>query len=129
MATLDAVRLSADGWMRALGADLWDQVMRVRVESLQWSLAQELLLRGETVAIDWGVWSREERDRLRGWCRDHGVAVELRVLDAPMDELWRRVDARNGAPGETTITREHLEMFARELYERPTPEELELFDR
>lgn len=128
MATLDAVCLSADGWMRALGADLWDQAMRAKVESLQWSLAKELLLRGETVAVDWGMWSRAERDRLRGWCREHAVAVELRVLDAPIEELWRRVDARNGGPGETTITRGHLEMFARDLFDAPPPEEQALFD-
>ena len=128
METLDAVGLSADGWMRALGADLWDQATRGRVEALQWELAQELVLRGETVAVDWGVWSRRERDRLRTWCRDHDVEVELIFLDEPMEVLWQRVDARNGGPGETTITREHLEMFARELFDRPTGEELDLFD-
>jgi len=102
--------------------------MRGRVEALQWTLAQELVLRGETVALDWGVWSRAERDQIRTWCREHGAGVELRFLDEPMDVLWARVDARNGGPGETTITREHLEMFDRDLFERPTPEELALFD-
>ena len=39
--------------------------MRARVESLQWSLAQDLLRAGATVIIEWGTWAREERDVLR----------------------------------------------------------------
>ena len=59
------VRLSADEWMNALAVNLWDEQMRARIESLQWTLAEQLLSHGQTVIIEWGTWARTERDALR----------------------------------------------------------------
>ena len=59
------VRFCPDDWMTALGIDLFDQETRGKVEALQWELAQELLVLGQTVIIEWGVWSRSERDVVR----------------------------------------------------------------
>jgi hypothetical protein len=53
-----------------------------------------------------------------------GVAVELRYLDAPIDELVRRIETRNDKAG---ITRANLEEW-QHVIEVPTPAELELFD-
>ena len=39
----------------------------------------------------------------------------------------RRLEIRNSQPGETEITRAHIEEWA-EVVEVPTPEERELFD-
>ena len=124
-----AVRMCPDEWLDALGIDLWDEDARTRVEALQWSLTLDLVRQGVTVVIEWGLWSRAERDVARAQARAAGAAIELRFLDVPLDELWWRLDARNALPavGWTAIDRLSLESWwAR--FERPTADELALFD-
>ena len=61
----NGVRLCPDDWLEALELSLWDTVQRDRVERLQWRVARDLLRAGAVVIIEWGTWSRQERDRLR----------------------------------------------------------------
>ena len=125
-----AVRFCPDEWMSALGVDLWEEDgFRSRLEQLQWGLAQELLGHGMTVVIEWGVWAREERDAVRERARELGAAVELRHLDPPLDELWRRIEIRNAEPmwRERPMTRFHLDYWA-SLIQPPTAAELALYD-
>ena len=119
------VRLSPDDWMDALGVSLWDQAARQRVESLQWTLTQDLVRAGATVVIEWGTWSRSERDSLRDGARRLGAAVELHHLDVPVDELWRRISTRNRE--DPPISRSDLERWATEI-EPPDADERALFD-
>jgi predicted kinase len=124
-----AVRLSPDEWMVALGNDLWDPDARGRVETLQWTFAVELLSRGVSVILEHGFWSRAERDEARRRAREVGAEICLRFLDVPIDELWARLDARNAAPDSIVVIPRHiLEYWARERFDRPTPDELALFD-
>ena len=118
-----------DEWMDALDIDLWDQPARARVEALQWTLTLELARRGLAVVVEWGLWSRVERDVARTDARAAGAAVELRYLDVPKDELWRRLDARNARPGFgwTQIDRPSLDEWW-DLFEPPTADELARFD-
>ncbi|TML85714.1 MAG: ATP-binding protein [Actinobacteria bacterium] len=124
-----AVRLCPDEWMAALGLDLWDSDTRVAIESMQWSVAVAVLRLHGTVVIEWGLWSRVERDHLRIAARQEGAAVELRFLDAPVDVLLERVRERamEERLGSAAITREHLEQWDAAL-ERPDARELALFD-
>jgi hypothetical protein len=124
-----AVRLCPDEWLVTLGFDIYDKDARVAVEGLQWELAQSLVLRGLTVVDECGVWQRSERDLRRTWARAHGVAVELRFLDAPIDMLTARVAERNrtlpeGAPRIDPA----LVAFWDDRIERPDADELALFD-
>ena len=80
------VRLGPDEWMTALGANLWDASLRERVESLQWSVAEDLLRIGATVIVEWGTWGRHERDALRVRARELGASVELLYLDVRLTE-------------------------------------------
>lgn len=119
------VRLCPDEWMAALGVNLWDSAFRDRVEALQWTLAQDLLVFGATVKIEWGVWGRAERDRLREGARVLGAAVELHYLDVPVDELWRRVQARSLE--DPPIERADLDRWAAQI-EVPDDAERQLYD-
>ena len=85
---------------------------------------------GLTVVVEWGVWSRAEREVARIEARAAGAAIELRYLDVPKDELWRRLDARNRRPafGWTRIDRSSLDEWW-ELFEPPTADELARFDQ
>lgn len=126
---LGAVRLSPDEWLAALDADLFDAAARTRVETLQWDVARRLLELGSVVVIEWGTWSRAKRTWLREGARRIGAAVELHFLDADLDELWRRVQARNAdrRPAERVITPADMSAWALEV-ERPGDDELALFD-
>ena len=128
-AELGAVRMCPDEWMHALDIDLWDQPARGRVEQLQWAQTTRLLAIGVTVIIEWGLWTRGERDVLRDQVHALGSAIELRYLDVPMDELWRRLDVRNRRPAAawTVIDRPSLVAWAAD-FEAPTAEELDRFD-
>jgi hypothetical protein len=44
--TLGAVRFCPDEWMAALALDLYDEARRAKIESLQWKLSRDLLVRG-----------------------------------------------------------------------------------
>jgi len=105
------VRFAPDEWMSTLGVNLWDSAMRERIESLQWLVAKDLLGLGVTVLIEWGTWGRSERDRLRDEARALGASVELCYLDVPLDELWRRIQARNAE--EPPISRSDVDGWAR----------------
>src|SRR2546430_8154763 len=94
-----AVRLNPDEWESALDVDPFDEGFQARLEAEFWSLTQRLLVLGTSVVLEWGFWARSERDEKREAARTLGVAVELRFLDAPYEELVRRVVARSRPRG------------------------------
>jgi predicted kinase len=124
-----AVRLTKDEWLVALGSNPWNEPTRVKVEHELWMLAQQILRLGLSVVLDFGLWARTERDAFRSEARGLGVGVELHYLDVPVDELWRRIDARNAAPpwDGYPISRAHLEEWA-DRFEAPNAAELTRFD-
>jgi predicted kinase len=127
---IPAIRLDKDGWATQLGADLWDEEFRVRLEHRLWVLSQDLLARGQSVILEWGHWARVERDEKRLGARALGVGVELHYLDAPLEELIERAERRN-ASGEWTaspMTRAHFERWAT-IFQPPDEEEILLFDK
>jgi predicted kinase len=127
---IPAIRLDKDGWATQLGADLWDEEFRVRLEHQLWVLSQDLLARGQSVILEWGHWARVERDEKRLGARALGVGVELHYLDAPLEELIERAERRN-ASGEWTaspMTRAHFERWAT-IFQPPDDEEILLFDK
>jgi predicted kinase len=93
-AELGGLRLCPDEWMVELGIDLFDGEARGTIEARQWEVAQALVGAGGTAVIEWGLWRRWERDRLRERARELGAAVELCYLDVPFETLWERVSAR-----------------------------------
>lgn len=127
--TMDAIRMCPDDWMTVSGIDLWDEAARAQIETFQRDLALDFLRRGSDVIIEWGVWSRQERDALRDTARSVGATVELRYTAASLDELWRRIEQRDleGRWGARSIERHELEEWAR-IYQPPTEDELQSYD-
>jgi predicted kinase len=123
------VRFCPDEWLMAFGIDVWDGPARAAIEAKQWELAQSLLTLGGRVIIEWGLWSRAERDVLLDWCRAHDVPVELRFLDVPLPTLIARVTARNMEAqwGSKPITPSVLAYWY-DNFEAPDAEELALYD-
>jgi predicted kinase len=125
----DALRFTKDELVLALGGDLYDDDLRDRVEVMLIELAFELLAAGRSCILDFGLWSREERDALRLRARAQGVRVELHVLDVEPEELLRRIDTRYADAPHTTaeISAEQLAVWA-SSFEAPDEEERRLFD-
>jgi predicted kinase len=125
----DAHRFTKDEWVLALGGDLYDDELRDRVEAQLIELAFELLAAGRSCILDFGLWSREERDVLRLRARAQGVRVELHVLDVEPDELRRRIAERYADAPHTTaeISAEQLAAWT-SSFERPGEAERRLFD-
>jgi len=96
---------------------------------VNWSVAVRVLETGGNVVLDWGLWSREERDVYRSEAQALGARVVLCLLDPPPAELRRRLSVRNtGRPSGTFhITEARLDDALR-LFQRPTREELAEFD-
>jgi predicted kinase len=129
-ATRSAVRLTKDEWLWALGSTPWDEPTQEKVERELWRLAQEILRLGVSVVLDFGLWARSERDEMRAVARHLGAGVELHYLDVPVDELWRRIAARNNQPpwDRFPIRRADLDEWSG-VFRAPDAAELALFDR
>ncbi len=123
---LHAIRFAPDEWMDALSINLYDEEKRGRVEALQWKFGQELLTLGLIIIIEWGTWGRSERDTLRLEARALGAAVELHYLSVPLDVLFNRIQHRGME--DPPIKRDVLHMWFK-IFQAPTPEEIELFDK
>ena len=126
----NALRLTKDDWLSALGSSPWNRSTGAKVEHELWQLAQEILRRGLSVVLDFGLWARVERDEMRSVARRLGVGVELHYLDVPIDELWRRIEARNSEPPwvSAPIRRADLAEWVA-AFQEPDGSELALFDR
>ncbi len=126
---LEAVRMCPDDWMMESGIDLWDEDARSRIEACQLDLSLDLLRRKTNVIIEWGVWSRAERDVLRDAAKSVGATVELRYTTAPLAELWTRIVDRDleGQWGSRSIERHELEKWEK-VFERPSEDEFRTYD-
>jgi predicted kinase len=124
-----ALRLTQDDWLIALGSSPWDAPTRDKVDDELWRLAQEVLRLGLSVVVDFGLWSRRERDEMRAVARRLGVGVELYYLDVPADELWRRIQVRNSEEPWRShpIGRADFDEW-RSIFQAPDADELALFD-
>lgn len=128
-AEMPAIRLCPDDWLCGLHIDLFDEKARDLLELQLWNHTQELLKLGTSVILEFGFWSRSERDEKRLWARSNSIAVELRFLHEPFDVLLERAQSRHaGDPNtEVHLTREHFEEWSKS-FEAPDADELRLFD-
>ncbi len=96
-----AVRFTPDEWHIFLfgddfhgpGHELHDQ-RHDRVEELMWKVGRELLGKGVSVILDFGFWAEEQREEKRREAAALGAGTKVCFLDAPMEELLRRLGCR-----------------------------------
>jgi predicted kinase len=121
------VHLSPDEWILRLGMSLVDYELRVKLQDCMLEHAGRLLRAGVAVIIEFGSWHRAEREVIRQVALREGAPAELHFLNAPIEELVRRVRNRGGPYADVLAARILLQESAR--FEHPTPDEAASFDR
>jgi hypothetical protein len=122
---MKALRLTPDEWMGAFSFNPYDEDRRAQVESFQWDIAQKMLALGVNVILDWGFWSKAERDKYRKQANDLGVVSKVIFLPATRDELLDRLKNRSTVPSfnAVPVSEAHLDLWI-SLFEPPTADEL-----
>jgi predicted kinase len=94
-----AIRFTPDEWMaRLFGEDPHVAIFREKQAAIL-DLLEPMWVRclhlGVDVVLDYGFWSRAERDHVRKAVGSSGSQVLLYSVECPAEEAWRRVSARN----------------------------------
>ncbi|MFL6211266.1 MAG: AAA family ATPase [Pyrinomonadaceae bacterium] len=124
-----ALRLTPDEWIVSLyGAELAGAALdaaRDPVEAVLWDLAARVLVLGVDVVLDFGFWTRGERDAFRARAAQLGARSELHFLAVPEEVLLPRLAARNEQlpPGIFWIDEARFKQWV-SLFEPPTEAEL-----
>lgn len=125
--TARAVRLDPDDWIVGFGISLVDYEFRFKLQDRMLAHAGDILRCGTSVVVEFGSWSHAERENIRQVAVREAAVTELHFVDAPLDELMRRVRARGGPDAEALAT--GVLLGTSDRFERPGPQETALYDR
>jgi predicted kinase len=120
-----ALRLTKDEWMKALyGAE--NPSSRSVIEGRLIAIALRVLTLGTNVALDFGLWSRDERSALRYAGDKAGGSVVMWYAPIALDEQRRRHDLRLSTDPHSTwpVSDEDLTSWS-EMFNEPTSGELD----
>jgi len=126
---LPALRLNMDEWhIHLYGQDADDPAhdsRHVLLEEMLWKIAARALKLDMNVILDYGLWTREEREKYRARAKLLGAASEVHFLDASEDDLLRRLRNRNAQSSDESfyISEESMQLWF-EIFQQPTPSEL-----
>jgi predicted kinase len=125
----DALLLSLDVWhLQLFGDDVGHSDHDARhqtIETIMWDVARHVLAIGGDVVLDYGCWARAERDDYRERARALGAQFRLHYMEVSHEELYRRLEGRNRAPGAGVfvIPRAEMDRYIT-LFQPPTADEL-----
>ena len=122
----DALRLTKDEWMKALyGADNPSSASDV-IEGRLVAIALRALRLGINVALDFGLWSRDERSALRYAGVQAGGSVVMWYAPITLEEQRRRHDIRLASEAGSTWPMSDDELTAwAGMFVEPTQGELD----
>ena len=102
------------------------EAQRDAIKQIQWEIAVQVAQLGRDVVLDWGFWSRAEREDYRARAAALGLRTELRFLDVPLAELIHRLEwrIRDLRPTSFPVSETELRQWWG-TFEPPTADELE----
>lgn len=103
-----------------------DFEFRIKLQECLLAHAGELLGRELSVVLEFGSWHRQEREMIRQVAEKANATTELHFVNAPVDELVRRVRGRAGPETEALVT--NVLLRDADKFEVPSPEEIARFD-
>ena len=128
----DAVILSLDEITLSLfpdGAGEMHDVYTLRAEAYLLSLSVQIVRAGTDVILDWGLWTRAQRERIRAFYRECGIPNEIRYLRIGKKEWESRIRGRNSRHSEdpsSYYVDEGLLKKAESLFEEPSEGEADV---
>ena len=127
--TEKALLLTPDVWqLKLFGQDFpgpYHDKRHSDIESIMWDVAKSVLSLGTSVILDFGCWSRVERDDFRSRAHALGVGFKLHYMDVPYSDLYRRLKERNQnlPEGAFHIPKAEMDGFIA-VFEPPAADEL-----
>lgn len=129
---LGAVILSIDEITLSLfpeGAGDLHDIYALRAEKYLLSLTLQILSAGTDVILDWGLWTKAQRSRLRAFWNENHIANEIHYLKLSPSEWERRISKRNAEinkqePSAYEVD-EGLLKKTESLFEEPSKEEVD----
>ena len=129
----NAVILSIDEMTLALfpeGAGEMHDTYVLRAEQYLLPLSLQILRTGTDVILDWGLWTRVQRERLRAFYTEHNAEHEIHYLRLSPEEWERRIRKRNAQQKEEEpsayFVDEGLLRKVESLFEEPSDTEIDL---
>lgn len=125
-----ALRLTPDEWrIRLFGQDFEGEEHDDRhdlIEAMLWDIAARVLTLGVNVILDFGFWSRSEREDYRSRAAKLGASSEVHFLNVSEEVLLERLAIRNAQlpPNTFSIPEAQLKEWIR-LFQAPMQDELE----
>ena len=104
-----------------------------RAEAYLYRKSLEIVESGISVILDWGFWTKEERDYARQFYGSRNIPYEFHYIDVDDAEWYRRLEKRNAA-----ISRHELDAYYVDeglaakfaaIFEKPEPGEIEIIIR
>ena len=104
-----------------------------RAEAYLYRKSLEIVESGISVILDWGFWTKEERDYARQFYGSRNIPYEFHYIEVDDAEWHRRLEKRNAA-----ITRGELDAYYVDdglaakfaaIFEKPEPGEIEIIIR
>ena len=129
---LGAIILSIDELMLTLfpeGTGEMHDIYARRAEQYLLTQSLKILEAGTDVILDWGLWTLEQRQRLRTFYTENGIENEIHYLRIGEEEWNRRIRKRNevreGDPAAYFVDEGLLKKFE-SLFEEPAAEEADV---
>ena len=98
----------------------------LRAEQYLMELSLQVLQAGVDVILDWGLWTRAVRDRIRAFYASRGIRTELHYLHISPAEWKSRIEKRNASGEAAYYVDEGLLNKAISLFEEPSEDEVDV---
>ena len=109
------------------GSGEMHDVYALRAEKYLLELSLQILQTGADVILDWGLWTKASRNRIRDFYASHGgIPTELHYLRIDPDEWARRIHKRNASGDDAYYVDEGLREKAEKLFEEPAEDEVDV---
>ena len=129
-----AVILSVDDITLTLLGQNGGNTLDVYVEKLEQYFFQksvEIVETGINVILDWGFWTKAERDFAKEFYGSRGIEYELHYISISDEEWYRRLEKRNkdvmGKKSDAYYVDEGLAQKFKSIFEIPGKEEIDVW--
>ncbi len=108
--------------------------MALRCERYFYKLSEQILPKGLDVIIDFGYWSRTEREEAKEYFKRRGIPAELHYIRIPEEKRLKQLESRNARllselktrrPGRVYIIEEALRQRLDQKFEEPSDQEVD----